>query len=89
LRRRGSRRAGERAEAGACGAAAMKTEVGRAGLGAVCGSDEYGGRAAGVGGRFAGFRCSGAWFSGAGAVYTPLLIVSTEVQILSTVYFNL
>jgi hypothetical protein len=59
----------------------MNTEVGRAGLGAVCGGDEYGGRAAGVGGRFAGFRGVGAWFSGAGAVYTPLLIVSTEVKI--------
>jgi hypothetical protein len=43
-------------------------EVGRAGLGAVCGSDEYGGRAAGVGGRFAGFPCSG----GGGGLYTTL-----------------
>jgi hypothetical protein len=73
LRRRGSRRAGERAEAGACGAAAMKTEVGRAGLGAVCGGDEYGGRAAGVGGQFAGFRCSGGVvFGGGGGLHTAL-----------------
>jgi hypothetical protein len=70
---------GGRAEALACGAAAMKTEAGRAGLGAVCGGDEYGGRAAGVGGRFAGFRVAGAWFSGAGAIYTPPLIVSTYI----------
>jgi hypothetical protein len=64
---------GGRAEVGACGAAAKKTEVGRAGLGAVCGDDEYGGRAAGVGGRFAGFPCSGGViFRGGGGLYTAL-----------------
>jgi hypothetical protein len=54
----------------------MNTEVG---LGAVCGGDEYGGRAAGVGGRFAGFGGAGASCSGAGAVYTPPLMVSTDL----------
>jgi hypothetical protein len=61
------------AEAGACGAAAMKTEVGRVGLRAVCGGDEYGGRAVGVGGRFAGFLCSGGMvFGGGGGLHTAL-----------------
>jgi hypothetical protein len=56
----------------------MNTEVGRAGLGAVYGGDEYGGRAAGVGGRFAGFPWSGSVVFGGGAVYTPPLIVSID-----------
>jgi hypothetical protein len=69
----GGRAGGGRAEAGACGAAAMKTEVGRVGLGAVCGGDEYGGRAVGVGGRFAGFLCSGGMvFGGGGGLHTAL-----------------
>jgi hypothetical protein len=64
---------GGRAEAGACGAVAMKTEVGRTGLGTVCGGDEYGGRAAGVGGRFAGFPCSGGVvIGGGGGLHTAL-----------------
>jgi hypothetical protein len=51
----------------------VNTEVGRAGLGAVCGGDEYGGRAAGVGGRFAGFPWSGrVVFGGGGGLHTAL-----------------
>jgi hypothetical protein len=51
----------------------MKTEVGRAGLGAVCGGDEYRGQAVGVGGRFAGFPCSGrVVFGGGGGLQTAL-----------------
>jgi hypothetical protein len=77
----GGRAGGGRAEARARGAAAMKTEVGRAGLGAVCGGDEYGGQAVGLSGSadgLRGFRVAGAWFSGAGAVYRPPLIVSRD-----------
>jgi hypothetical protein len=69
----GGRAGGGRAEARARGAAAMKTEVGRTGLGAVCGGDEYGGQAVGVGGRFAGFPCSGrVVFGGGGGLHTAL-----------------
>lgn len=64
-----------------CGAAATNTEVGRAGLGAVCSDDEYGDRAARVGGGLRGFRGAGPWFSGAGVVYIPLLIVSTDTDL--------
>jgi hypothetical protein len=59
-----------------CGAAATNTEVERAGLGAVCGGDEYGGQATGV--ELPWSRR--AWFSGARAVYTPPLIVSRDMQ---------
>jgi hypothetical protein len=53
-------------------AAARIPEGGRAEV-AVCGEDEYGGRAAGVGGRFAGFPCSGGViFRGGGGLYTAL-----------------
>jgi hypothetical protein len=55
-----------------CGAAAMNTEVWRAGLGAVCGSDEYEGRAAGVGRRFAGFLSGRVLFGGGGGLHTAL-----------------
>jgi hypothetical protein len=55
-----------------CGATAMNTEVWRAGLGAVCGSDEYGGRVAGVGGRFAGFPSGRVLFGGGGGLHTAL-----------------
>jgi hypothetical protein len=69
----GGRAGGGRAEARARGAATMKTEVGRAGLGAVCGGDEYRGQAVGVGGRFAGFPCSGrVVFGGGGGLQTAL-----------------
>jgi hypothetical protein len=66
-------RAGGVGRRAVCGAAAMNTEVGRARLGAVCGGDEYGGRAAGVGGRFAGFPWSGrVVFGGRGGLHTAL-----------------
>jgi hypothetical protein len=58
---------------GGGGAGANNGGGGGGGWGAVCGDDEYGGRAAGVGGRFAGFPCSGGViFRGGGGLYTAL-----------------